>query len=168
MISDVERVLGALNASNVRYLVVGGVAVVLHGYLRTTADLDLVIQLGPENVAKGLEALERLGYRPRAPVPMRGFADEAQRARWVREKGMVGFSLWSSDHPGFEVDLFAEEPFDFESVYSRSLEVRLDREFVRVIGLDDLLSMKRSVGRHRDQEDVEALERLSDGDGQAR
>jgi hypothetical protein len=41
----IEQVLAALNAENVRYLVVGGVAVVLHGHLRTTADLDLVVEL---------------------------------------------------------------------------------------------------------------------------
>lgn len=164
MIGGVEQVLGALNAGGVRYLVVGGIAVVLHGYLRTTADLDLVIQLAPDNVRKALEALETLGYRPRAPVPLRGFADEAMRGRWVREKGLVVFSLWSPDRSGLEVDLFAEEPFDFEAVFARSLEVPLDRESARVIGLDDLLAMKRRVGRHRDREDVEALEALKDAD----
>jgi hypothetical protein len=98
---------------------------------------------------------------------MQSFADGALRAGDV--KAMVVFSLWSPDHPGLEVDLFAEEPFDFEAVYARSLEVGLDRERVRVIGLDDLLAMKRSVGRHRDQEDVEALEALKDAaDDEAR
>lgn len=68
MVGDNERALQALNSAGVRYLVVGGVAVVLHGHLRTTADLDLVVQLERENVLKAVRALAGLGYRPRAPV----------------------------------------------------------------------------------------------------
>ena len=54
MTGAIERVLAALNAAEVRYLVVGGVAVVLHGYLRTTADLDLVVELETDNVLRAV------------------------------------------------------------------------------------------------------------------
>jgi predicted nucleotidyltransferase len=54
MVGAIEQVLSALNAARVRYLVVGGVAVVLHGHLRATADLDLVVQLGPENALEAV------------------------------------------------------------------------------------------------------------------
>jgi hypothetical protein len=77
--SDLERIFAALEASGARYLVVGGVAVVLHGHPRFTADLDLAIALDPANVEAVLAALERLGYGPRAPVPLRAFADPDQR-----------------------------------------------------------------------------------------
>jgi len=50
-----EPVLKGLSDAGVRYLVVGGVAVVLHGHLRTTGDLDLVVELSPENLARDLE-----------------------------------------------------------------------------------------------------------------
>lgn len=46
-----------------RYLVAGGVAVVLHGYLRTTADLDLIVQLEPDNTLRALNALETFAVR---------------------------------------------------------------------------------------------------------
>ena len=96
MVGDIERVLDALNAAGVRYLVVGGVAVVLHGHLRTTADLDLVVQLDRDNVLRAMRALTGLGYRPRAPVAAEAFADEEVRESWVRDKGLTVFSLWSS------------------------------------------------------------------------
>ena len=73
MVGDIERVLSALNTEGIRYLVVGGVAVVLHGHLRTTADLDLVIQLEPDNVRRAMRALTALGYAPRAPVQAEAF-----------------------------------------------------------------------------------------------
>lgn len=53
---ELERVLSALDAAGVRYLVVGGVAVVLHGHPRMTADLDLVLELAPENVRAAFAA----------------------------------------------------------------------------------------------------------------
>ena len=78
MAGEIERVLSALNRENVRYLVAEGVAVVLHGYLRTTADLDLIVQLEPKNILGTLRALDSLGYRPRAPVAAEDFADESK------------------------------------------------------------------------------------------
>jgi uncharacterized protein (DUF1330 family) len=81
VVGEIERVLAALERAGVRYLVVGGVAVVLHGFLRTTADLDLVIQLDPANVRRALDALTDLGYQPRAPVPAESEAPFHDQAR---------------------------------------------------------------------------------------
>ena len=61
MVGAIERVIIELNRQDVRFLVADGVAVVLHGYLRTTADLDLVVQLDKENVLRALRALESPG-----------------------------------------------------------------------------------------------------------
>ncbi|MBD3160507.1 MAG: hypothetical protein GF346_00175 [Candidatus Eisenbacteria bacterium] len=160
MVGEIEEVLEALNRANVRYLVVGGVAVVLHGYLRTTADLDLVVQLERENTLRAIEALTRLGYRSRTPVDPASLADAETRAQWVREKNLRVFSMWSPSHPGFEVDLFVEEPFDFEEVYGRSLHVPLERIEATVVALDDLVAMKKRAGRPLDQQDVQALDSL--------
>jgi len=165
MVGEIEAVLDSLNQARVRYLVVGGVAVVLHGYLRTTADLDLVIQLQPENVLRAMGALANLGYRPRAPVPAEAFADQELRDRWIREKGLAVFSLWSPAHPTLEIDLFVSEPFDFDAVYSRAIRVPLEKIEATVIALEDLIALKRQVGRPRDLEDVVALESLRETEG---
>jgi predicted nucleotidyltransferase len=166
MIGEIEQVLGALHRAQVRYLVVGGVAVVLHGHLRTTADLDLVIHLERENVLRAMRALRDLQYRPRAPVPAEAFAERAERERWIREKGLAVFSLWSPAHPTLEIDLFVSEPFDFTAVYARALRVPLERTEATVIALADLIALKRQVGRPRDQEDIAALEALRDAPDQ--
>jgi hypothetical protein len=163
MIGEIEEVLEALNRAQVRYLVVGGVAVVLHGYLRTTADLDLVIQLETENTLRALAALTALGYRPRVPESPAGLADPAIRQRWIREKNLTVFSLWNPARAGFDVDLFVEEPFDFDRVYARAVQVSLERIEATVVALDDLLELKKKAGRPLDQEDVTALEALRSG-----
>jgi predicted nucleotidyltransferase len=166
MVGEIEGVLEALNRAQVRYLVVGGVAVVLHGYLRTTADLDLIVQLERENVLRAVRALGDIQYRPRAPVSAEAFAEREMREQWIREKGLAVFSLWSPAHPTLEIDLFVTEPFEFEAVYARALRVPLKRTEVTVIGLEDLIALKRQVGRPRDEEDIAALESLKDAQRQ--
>lgn len=152
--------LAALEADRVRYLVVGGVAVVLHGHLRTTADLDLVVKLDPDNARRAIAALTRLGYRPHAPVPAEAFADATTRAAWKADKGLTVFSLWSDRLPALEVDLFVEEPFAFGEVYARAVRVALDATTVSVVSIADLIAMKQAAGRPVDLADVEALRAL--------
>lgn len=164
MESPVEQVLDSLNRAEVRYLVVGGVAVVLHGYLRATADLDLVVQLEPDNAKRAVQALEESGWKPRAPVAASSFADPQTRRTWITEKGMRVFSLWNPNVPTLEVDLFVDEPFDFDTVYARSIKVKLDVTETRVIALEDLIALKQQAGRHQDLADIEALRALEDGD----
>ena len=74
-------------------LIVGGLAVMAHGYQRTTVNLDLVVQLLPQNLLTALEALGLLGYQPRIPVTAEQFADPLQRDEWLREKGDARFSI---------------------------------------------------------------------------
>jgi hypothetical protein len=158
----IEWILAPLEQAGVRYLVVGGVAVVLHGYLRTTLDLDLVVQLEPDNLERALTVFEDLGLQPRVPVPLRSFADPQTRETWRREKNMTVFSLWHSDQPGFALDLFVQEPFDFDAVYRRALRVPLHEVEAAVVSREDLVAMKRAAGRTRDIEDIEALLDLSE------
>src|SRR5262245_42009087 len=158
---SVEAVVRALNDAQVRYLIVGGLAVVAHGVVRFTADVDLVIDLEESNARRAVQALTPLGYRPRAPVDFDRFAEPAARQEWVRDKGLTVFSLRSDRHPSTEIDLFVESPFDFGAAYAAALrgEVApgLEAPFV---GLADLVEMKRQAGRPQDLRDIDDLERL--------
>jgi len=143
-------------------LVVGGVAVVFHGYPRFTADLDLVLELTASNASAAIAALQTLGYRPRAPVRAEDFADEDVRASWREEKGLTVFSLWSPSYPATEVDLFVEEPFDFGEAWSRRLEAVLDDGItVHVVGIDDLRDLKARIGRPKDVDDIAQLDAIA-------
>lgn len=144
----------------VRHLVVGGVAVVLHGHPRFTADLDLVVALDEANVLAALTALEGLGSRPRAPVTVPSFANAATWEEWVRDEGLTVFSLGSPSFPGTEVDLFVTEPFDFDEAYARALHVTLDEATVPVAGAGDLTIRKRRGGRPKDLADTAALDQI--------
>lgn len=159
----VEAVVQSLNEAGVRYLVVGGVAVVAHGYVRFTADLDLVLDPKPEALRRAVIALSAISYRPRAPVAFEDFADETKRLAWAAEKGLTVFSIRSDVHSGTEVDLFAESPFDFEAAYSRCSRFDVSEGIVAtVLGLSDLINMKRKAGRPLDMIDLAALEAQRD------
>jgi hypothetical protein len=158
---DLERIFAALEASRVRYLVVGGVAVVLHGHPRFTADLDLVIALDRPNLRAARAALEGLGYRPRAPVSLEQFVDPDVRRGWVEDKGMTVFSLWSPHFPATEIDLFASEPLPFEAAYARAARLDLGELTVTVASIRDLIALKRQAGRPQDLEDVRTLEAIA-------
>lgn len=164
MSTDFDDIFGALQAANVRYLVVGGVAVVLHGLPRFTADLDLIIALDAPNVLAAMSALGALGYRPRAPVPAEQIADPDIRRSWIAEKGLTVFSLWSPHHPATEIDVFVEEPFPFAPAYARALRASLGEIEVTVASLEDLVALKRAAGRPKDLADIAALEALDDDD----
>lgn len=148
----------ALAAAEVRYVVVGGLAVVLHGHARLTADIDLVVDLAPDAAHRALDALTGIGMRPRLPVAAADFADPATRESWIREKGMRVFSLWDPRNPMRVVDLFVEHPIPFEDLWNRSEIVRLAGVDVRVASIPDLIALKRMAGRPVDRSDIEALE----------
>lgn len=156
---SVEAIVDGLNRAGVRYLIVGGLAVVAHGFVRFTADIDLVLDPDPAAMRRAIEALAALGYRPRAPVAFEEFADPEKRRAWASEKSLMVFSASSPRHPATEIDLFVEAPFDFERAYADAdrFEVGTGVE-ATFVGRADLITMKRRAGRPQDLKDVEELE----------
>lgn len=151
----------ALNGGGARYVTVGGFAVVLHGHARLTADIDLVVDLDPEEARKVIDVLTTLGFRPRVPVRAEEFADPKARRAWIEEKNMQVFSLYDPENPLVTIDLFVDYPMPFDGLYERSQEVFVGGVGVRIASLDDLVAMKRAAGRPEDLQDVERLEEIA-------
>ncbi len=156
--SSLQTICRALNDAGVKYLVVGGVAVNAHGYIRATQDLDLVIALSESNARIAMQALSQLGYRPRVPVEAQEFADPVLRRSWIEEKGMVVFSMFNDSMPETTVDVFVEEPFDFDSEFSAA-EVHAIGSDVDVpfASIETLIRMKQQADRDRDRDDITHL-----------
>lgn len=158
---SVEAIVQTLNDAGVRYLIVGGLAAVAHGVLRLTADIDVVLDFEPSNLVKATRALKGLGYKPRAPVPLEKFADEQERERWIREKGMVVFSLFSGEHEATEIDLFVQPPFDFDRAYRSAFRAELGPGVsATFVGIDELIALKEKAGRPKDLEDIGLLKEI--------
>ena len=153
-----EPIFEALNRSGARYVVVGGVAVVLHGYLRVTGDLDLIVDLSPAGARKAIETLLGIGMRCPLPVDPLEFADPGIREEWMRQKGMCVFPMVDPANPMRQVDLLVDSPIDFEGLWSRAVTIEVGSTPAKVVSIPDLIELKRAAGRMQDAADIEVLE----------
>jgi len=155
-----EEVFRELNRNKVRYMVVGGGAVVLHGVVRMTADLDLFVDFEEKNLLKFTEALTRLGYRPKIPVQASDFADKSKREKWKKEKNMLVFSFYHLKRYQDHVDVFVYEPVEFKKAYKEKEIMKAGRVRIPVISIKYLTKMKAIAGRPQDLADIKALKEV--------
>lgn len=160
MAFNVRQIFAALNDANVDYVVVGGLAVILHGYLRATADLDLAIGLSPDNAKRGMDALASIGLQPRLPVSLDDFNDADKRADWLRNRNMQVFPLWDPANPIRSVDVFIDEPVEFSSLLADAVIKDVQGLKVRIASITHLIEMKQRAGRARDLEDIDKLQQI--------
>lgn len=160
---NVRQIFAALNEAQVDYVVVGGLAVILHGYLRATADLDLAIGLASDNARRGMQALGAIGLRPRFPMAAEDFADPEKRAEWT-QRNMLVFPLWDPDNLLRSVDVFVDEPIAFDRLLRDAVRKDLDGTIVPVASIDHLIEMKERAGRLRDLEDIDKLRQIRDAE----
>lgn len=158
-----ENVAKALDAAQVRYLVVGGLAVNAHGYIRLTMDIDLVVALDGENIRQAFRALGGIGYLPSVPIDAETFSQPEQRKRWQDEKGMRVLNFYSDSFRGTSVDVFVYEPFDFAHEYDIALQGELlPGVTTRFVSIPALIRMKQDAGRPRDLDDIQHLQWLQE------
>ena len=144
------------------YVVIGGVALLMHGVVRLTADLDLMVALEHDNLRKLIDAMAELGYRPRIPEPAEALLDPARRRFWIDHKNMEVFSFYEPDQPMALVDIMIREPVDYRTLRGRAVMMGVDGLSVPVASREDLIALKTISGRPQDREDIKALERLAD------
>jgi hypothetical protein len=160
-VSSLEAIFRALQEAQARYLVVGGVAVIAHGYVRMTKDLDLVLDLSSSALPRALNALQGLGYRPMIPVSLLDFADPNLRHDWTENRNMKVFNLVSDRHPDVVIDVFPQEPFIFEVEYARGeMKEVAPHVFAHVVSLPTLIALKIGADRERDRTDIDKLKKL--------
>jgi len=152
----------SLNEANVQYIVVGGIATILHGYVRATSDIDLVVDLQVEEAVKVISVLTNAGYKPKVPVQAIEFADASKREQWIKEKGMQVFSMYQPENPLLTIDLFVKQPLPYEELNDRVVIMELDGIKVRVCSIDDLITMKKLAGRDKDLADIEQLTKIKE------
>jgi predicted nucleotidyltransferase len=135
--------LKLLNSAGVRYLLLGGYAVNYYGYHRATEDIDVWIQVAPENAKRVSRALQQFGFAPQS-VPPELFE---QRGKIF----MFGRKPW-------RVDLLTNASgVDFEDCWERRVVTELGGVQVSLIGLEDLKANKRASGRDKDIGDLANL-----------
>ncbi|MGO9232417.1 MAG: DUF6036 family nucleotidyltransferase [Bryobacteraceae bacterium] len=146
MYQDYKDLLSAFHAHGVRYLIVGGYAVIIHGQPRFTKDIDLFIKADVANAEATYAALASFG------APLEGIRPEEFADR-------SGFFRFGRDPRG--IDILPDLPgVDFDAAWERRVEEVLDAETgltASFISRDDLIAAKLASGRPQDLADVSAI-----------
>lgn len=147
---DAERIFSVLAEHRVDYVVVGGVAVQVHGHVRMTNDLDLIPAPGRANLERLASALRALNARVLNPESESLEIDASMLPR---------ATLWQLSTELGDIDVLHDAPgaAAFDELRARALVIALGPNKIPIAGRDDLIRMKRASGRPIDLEDIAAL-----------
>lgn len=149
-----------LAESETDYVLVGGLAVALHGYPRVTMDVDVVLAMTPENIGRFITHAKAAGLRPVMPVAIESLANAAQLEQWQREKGMLAFGLHGAEAQATVLDLLIASPIPFAELRRDAVLIETGPYRIPVASIDHLIAMKSGSGRGKDAIDVEELKKL--------
>ena len=135
-----------LESEGVRYVVIGGVAVVLHGLARPVADLDIVVAPAPEEAARALRALAGVGFVPSLSLPL----------------SMLSV-LRMFDNARREIDLFVRYHIPFDALWADAQRMPVGGGVARVVSLEHLLQGMRINCRPHELRDIANLLALKSG-----
>jgi len=160
----ISELLQSLTDARVEYVLVGGLAVQLHGFLRATFDIDLVLAMNDANLERFIGVAKDFGLTPGIPVPIDSLRNAEQIDQWHREKGMLAFSLRQPQTGGGIVDVLVRPELSFESLMGNTVIGQLFGRQVPIASIADLLVMKRIANRPKDRIDISALEKIQRGE----
>jgi len=161
---SIPDILRALTDSGVQFVLVGGFAVQLHGFVRTTIDLDLVLAMDDANLTKFIDVAKQFGLAPIIPVSIDSLKNAKQIDQWHKEKGMLAFAIREPQVSGSVIDVLVRPEVAFEQLQIDAATVDLFGRSVKIASIEHLLFMKRIANRPKDRIDVEALEKIQRGE----
>jgi len=150
----IQNVIQALEKYRIKYALVGGYAVALHGAIRGTVDIDIVIALTKASLEGAETALAGIGLQSRLPVTA---ADVYRfRTEYIENRNLAAWSFINPDNPIEIVDiLITEDVNDLKSVTRQAFGMN-----IRVVAIPDLIALKKKSSRPQDIEDIRVLEQL--------
>ncbi len=152
-----QEIIEALNKNNIRYVIIGGLALVLHGVVRLTADLDLIVDFEEKNLKKLLKVLEQLNFKPQLPIDAKKLLEEKTRKKWEIEKNMKAFAFIHKKDDYKLIDIIINPPLSFNEVYKRKQVIQAQKTKINVISFEDLITFKKQAARTQDLKDIEML-----------
>ena len=150
----VIRVIKSLRNYGVRAALTGGYAVSLHGAVRGTVDVDLVIPLELDQFERTAQALEAIGLVAKLPITPKElfhFRDE-----YIQRRNLIAWSFVNNANPIEIVDLIITH--DLRNLKTKTISVVGEK--IEILTIDSLIEMKTASGRKQDWADIEALQKL--------
>ena len=152
--SFLSRVGAALESAGVRYALVGGYAVALHGAVRGTVDVDVILAWDARSLRAAEKALKEIGLVSRLPIT----ADEVFRFRdeYIRNRNLIAWNFYNPRDLTEQLDIVISTDLKGKKVQ----QIETPDGPLRVLARKDLIEMKRASGRPQDLADIAALEKL--------
>ena len=154
------KLLALLSGAEIDYVLVGGLAVALHGYQRVTMGVDVVLALDDANIGRFINCATRANLAPVLSLPIESLRDAAIIDRWHREKGMLAFALRGPETMATAIDVLLRPVLAFDRLRRNAVIKRVGPLSIPVASIDDLIVMKTGTGRSRDALDIEELRRI--------
>lgn len=156
-----EKLFELLNKNGVEYIVVGGMAVSAHGYIRTTNDLDICPKQNPENIRRLAKTLETIKYT------ILGLGDFNPNEFDLKPdfEGLSQGGNWrlQTQYGILDIMQYFKAAEDVNVLFDEAIELDIDDVKVQFVGYDDLLLLKTDAGRPQDKADIEALKAYNEG-----
>lgn len=160
---DYLGIFKEFNTKEIKYIVVGGLAVNLYGIPRMTYDIDILLNLDNENIHNFLSLMKKWDFKPKAPVKIMDFADRTKREDWIENKNMKAFTFINPQWGISEIDIILDSPLSYEKAITNVKYIELKGSSVPTISINDLIKMKKMSGRQQDKDDIFHLLRIKNG-----
>jgi predicted nucleotidyltransferase len=138
-----EKLLAKLARAEVKFIIVGGVAVALNGFVRATEDVDILIEASGENVTRLLDELENFGQGHARELSPADFGDSEGAIRIVEDFPLDVFTIMRGRH--------------YADLVGATKTMRIDDVEVRYLNAEALIALKSDSQRDQDRIDVSAL-----------
>jgi hypothetical protein len=146
MTSAFEKLLAALSAATVDYILVGGLAVAFCGYVRATEDIDILVRVNAKNIQRLLDVLADFGQGAASELEVDDFAMEEGAIRVIED---------------FPLDIFTQmSGYRYEELAAMSVNRQVNDHTIRHLSIEGLILLKEDSLRPKDQLDVQALKAI--------
>lgn len=150
----IHQVCSALNKAKIPYAIVGGYAVALHGAMRGTIDVDIVIHWTLKHLENVEKVFKEIGLVSSLPIDANSVFHF--REEYIQKRHLIAWSFYDAINPINQVDVIIN--YDLKNAQTTTIKTSLGK--LRVLSRKDLIAMKKASGRPQDLEDVKALEKL--------
>lgn len=150
----INRLARAFQSERVGFALVGGFAVALHGAVRGTVDVDIVLRFTRGDFLAAEKALKSLGLTCRLPVGAGQVFDF--REDYIKNRNLVAWSFYNPCNPAEIVDVVITHDLGKMKVD----RIKVGKDVIPIVSRRDLIAMKKKSGRPQDLEDIKALQEL--------
>ncbi len=157
----IQDFFNELNRRQINYVLVGGLAVNLHGIPRSTFDIDLALALDNQTLEQFWNVTKYFDMSPRQPITLDQLQNAETRQSWIEDKHFIAVTFGQNQPPHMEVDvLLNTHHLSFDYISSHAVLIQEKGLRLKVADIETLIKLKRLSNREQDIQDIKLLEQL--------